>query len=264
MFLVKSDFVTNFVLNDFMKNILWLSLVLLILNTSCKRKNTDIETPLQADITFQFKNYVNDKEVEYSNLDYINLAGNKFSVTLLKYYISNVILVREDLTEVKLNNYDLMDAFSPDNFSTIDGKNIPNGHYKWMRFNMGVDSMRNHTLANDGELDPIYGMIWDWNTGYIFFKHEGLCIKPNGDTTLLQYHLGTDPALSQIMIPIDILVEGTKKIATIRFDLNKMYDNPIINFDDKYIHHSTLASEKQWISDMVVNTENAFSFVGVK
>ena len=100
-----------------------------------------------------------------------------------------------------------------------------------MRFNLGIDSARNHTGAQDGDLDPMYNMIWTWSTGYLFMKHEGKFINTIGDTTDLQFHLGTDLAFSTINVPINMTVSGVDKTLNIEFDLNSMYDSPAIDFN---------------------------------
>jgi hypothetical protein len=226
---------------------------------SCK-KNTTSTTPESANVTIKFENKVAGQAIEEGKLIYTNASGNKYSVSLLKYYVTNVVLTTDDNYEVKLNNYDLIDAFDPQNFSTISAGAIPNAVYKSMRFNLGVDSARNHTGAQDGDLDPIYNMIWDWNTGYLFMKHEGNFINTMGDTTVLQYHLGTDLAFSTINVPINMTIDGKAKNLNIEFDLNKMYDSPLIDFNNGNIRHSTLAADKPWISNMVINAQDAFTF----
>ncbi|MBL7766305.1 MAG: hypothetical protein JNJ58_09445 [Chitinophagaceae bacterium] len=243
-----------------MKRIALLAIFSGLLMTSCVKKSTPV--PDNSDLTIHFSSVADSKPVVNGALNYTNAAGNKYSITLLKYYVTNVVLVKEDNTEYKLNNYDLIDAFDPGPFSTVEASGVPNGHYNTIRFYLGVDKSRNHTGAQDGDLDPMYNMIWTWSTGYLFMKHEGNFINAAGDTTTMQYHLGTDSALSIIEIPISLDLEGSAKKLKLQFDLNKMYNSPVINFNDGAIHHSTLASDAPWIAAMVANSGDAFTYLG--
>ena len=227
---------------------------------SCKKNKTSTEPATSADVTIQYNNNISGMPIVEGKYDYTNAAGNIYNVLLMKYYVTNVVLMTDYNVEVKLNNYDLIDAFNPQEFSTVQAKNIPNGTYKTMKFYLGIDSSHNHTGAQTGALDPSNGMIWDWNTGYLFFKHEGKFISTLGDTTQLSYHLGTDKALSTIYLPIDLVVNGVNKTMNIDFDLNKMYANPVVDFNNNNFHHSTEVGDRAWINSMIINAQNAFSF----
>ncbi len=231
-----------------------------ILFFSCQKKNDKMGTASSAPVSIYFQNNIGGAPIVKNQYNYTNAAGNLYTVSLLKYYVTNAVLTKDDNTEIVLKNYDLIDAFDP-TFSSIEIASLPNGNYKSMRFFLGVDVDSNHTLSHTGDLDAINGMIWSWSTGYIFFKHEGSYIKTMQDTGSLQYHLGTDAALATINIPITLHVEGNAKKLNISFDLNKMYLNPVIDFNDNDVHQSTLPSDSKWISDMNTNSISAFSFV---
>jgi hypothetical protein len=53
-------------------------------------------------------------------------------------------------------------------------------------FNIGIDEETNKTGAKGGALDPIHGMYWTWNSGYINFKLEGLYNNNNE----FMFHVG--------------------------------------------------------------------------
>ena len=57
-------------------------------------------------------------------------------------------------------------------------------------FAIGLDSATTMSTKFTGALDPVLGMYWAWNTGYIHFKLEG---KSNMVPTInkeFQYHIG--------------------------------------------------------------------------
>lgn len=225
--------------------------------SACKKQVAPTEGPL----TIKFQNICQDQYISYGQFNYANAAGNQYSINLLKYYVSNVVLIKEDGTEVALKNYDLIDAFNPTNYSTVEAASIPYGRYTKMRFFMGIDKVRNHSGAQDGDLDPVNNMIWTWATGYLFMKHEGNFINTNGDTVAMEFHLGTDAALPTVEIPINLTMQEGIERMNIQFDLNKMYNNPTINFNTQPIRHSTAADDTAWISQMKANTDDAFRFL---
>jgi len=54
---------------------------------------------------------------------------------------------------------------------------------------IGTDSITNVSGALDGDLDPIKGMYWAWNSGCINFKLEGTRVI-SGKKTPFEYHIG--------------------------------------------------------------------------
>lgn len=243
-----------------MKKILYIAFAVSLFFGACKKKTTDGNTDSKGNLTIQFNNLVDGKPLVADELNYTNAAGNKYSVSLLKYYVSNVVLIKDDNTEIPLGNYDLIDGFNPTNFSTVVANGISYGNYTGMRFYLGIDKSRNHTGAQDGDLDPMYNMIWTWSTGYLFMKHEGKFINSNNDTVNVQYHLGTDDALATITVPITLDMNSANKKLNILFDLNKMYVAPVIDFNTDNIIHSTDTADATWIQNMKANAANAFSY----
>jgi len=238
-----------------MKQFLFLLIGISIIGFSCKKKSKN------GSVSIAFKNTVDGLPIEKDKLLYSNLAGNKYSVSLLKYYITNTVLVNEDGTEYKLNNYDLIDEFDKANFSTIEAGNIPGGHYTKLKFYVGLDKTRNHEGAQDGDLDPLYNMIWTWNTGYIFLKHEGQLITPTNDTIVMQYHIATDEALRKIELPIHLTVTGNPIQLNLQFDLNKIYNSPVVDINVQPIMHSTGANDKAILNAVADNYTDAFTFI---
>lgn len=53
---------------------------------------------------------------------------------------------------------------------------------------LGTDSLTNVSGILEGDLDPIHGMYWSWNSGYINFKLEGYW--SNEPQQKFEYHIG--------------------------------------------------------------------------
>ena len=58
------------------------------------------------------------------------------------------------------------------------------------RLQFGIDSMQTINTDFSGALDPIHGMFWTWNAGYINCKIEGIFTHANNVRTEFQLHLG--------------------------------------------------------------------------
>ncbi len=55
---------------------------------------------------------------------------------------------------------------------------------------LGVDSLMNTSGAQTGALDPLRGMFWTWNSGYINAKLEGISSQSSQPAHMINYHIG--------------------------------------------------------------------------
>ena len=228
--------------------------------SSCKKDDTSTVSTY-GKLQVAFSNEVDGQPINIGAMAYTNAAGNQYRVDLLKYYVTNFTLIKEDGSQRNFKNYNLIDASDVSTTSfTLDS--VSNGNYTSIKFYLGVDSGRNHTGAQDGALDPINGMIWTWNTGYIFFKHEGGYKDNMGVNQSLLFHFGTDEALTSITIPVSKFeVKSDSKKLFLKFNLNKAYASPAqINFNADNNHMSSSSADRAWIGQMKSNFPNAFLF----
>jgi hypothetical protein len=101
---------------------------------------------------------------------YVNEHGDTLYIDAFRFYISNISFIGR--RNALLTNNHLFDAADTNTYSFLV-KNIPPGIYDSMQFTIGVDSIANVSGANEGDLDPVKGMYWAWNSGYIMAKLEG-------------------------------------------------------------------------------------------
>lgn len=241
--------------------LLSLGLVCIGLLSSCKKESDPQPTVNpQASMRITVSNEVSGQPVNLGPISYKNAAGNDYSIDLLKYYLSNFTLIRKDKSELKLNQYVLINANDSATWN-IKLDSVLNGDYEALRFCVGVDSARNHTGLQDGALDPVNGMIWTWKTGYIFFKHEGNFKDASGGTTQLVYHLGTDWALPTVTVPLDMKMNGSDISYKLHFDLNKVYNGTggIPDFNDENVRMSDPNTDLSWMVMMKSNFMQAFT-----
>lgn len=241
-------------------------LTALVLLTACKKETPakdDNNASTQAKLSIEMKNMVGNEDLVLSDLKYTNAAGNLYSINMLKYYISNLTLHKKNGGNVDIKIYKLIDAALLSS-SVFDIGSIDKGEYDSITFHIGIDITKNHTGVQDGDLDPSKGMFWTWNTGYIFFKHEGQFKDQLNQIKGLVLHLGTDNGFSKVKLPITLNINGDKKMR-LKMDLNSVYSSPsTINFNVDNGRQSTSAADAPWIANMKANFADAFSFIDVQ
>ncbi len=170
-------------------------IILLILVTtslfSCIKKDDPV--PPSASLSsakLTFENFVGTKPLVLNTEWYTNANGDSFKVSTYKYYITNIKLTKADgSVYTETESYHLInEADASTKFFTMG--NIPEGNYTSISFLIGVDSTRNTSGAQTGALDPINGMFWTWNSGYIMAKFEGTSPQSTASGKSIIYHVG--------------------------------------------------------------------------
>jgi hypothetical protein len=170
------------------------------------------------------------------NKPYLNANADTFSVSKFNYFISNVVITKSDNTLYTENeSYHLIRHASGSTFS-LTLTNVPVADYKSISFMIGVDSTRNVSGTQSGDLDPanVSDMFWSWNTGYIFLKLEGSSPKvPSGDKKF-QFHIGgyggvnktqRSVGLSFVNTPASVKESGMP-VLQIGVNVNEIFANP--------------------------------------
>ena len=129
-----------------------------------------LEGPSPPLVSFNF--VANGKSLT-SDADYINPFGERYQVRNLMFYVSRIRLSNSTDTNTGFDeDYHLIDYANA--ASHTFAAKAPKGTYDTIQFMLGVDSFHNTSGAQTGALDPLHGMFWTWNSGYIFAKFEGL------------------------------------------------------------------------------------------
>jgi len=100
-------------------------------------------------------------------------SANSIKIDVFRCYISSISLLFEDGTIFEEpDSYHLIDKDQAQSMQILLS-GIPDKSIAALRYSVGTDSLINVSGAMDGDLDPINGMYWTWNSGYINFKLEG-------------------------------------------------------------------------------------------
>lgn len=167
---------------------------------SCRKKPDPappvIQPPIGTDtsgtgsLAVMITNVAGNQPLSLHDTWYLNENGDSFRVFEYKYYISNIMLIQENATQVlETESYRLINQADATSGTFIIA-GLPEGDYTEIRFLLGVDERRNTSGAQTGALDPIHGMFWDWNTGYIMAKLEGESPQSLSPSKQLVYHTG--------------------------------------------------------------------------
>ena len=139
------------------------------------------------------------------------LSENEDTITFetLRFYISNLQFIdNEKLVNNSQKKHILIDLEKPETLQ-IEMKEY-SGKVDKIKFTFGIDSLTNVSGAMGADLDPMYGMYWTWQSGYINFKLEGRATQCPARKNEFAFHLGgyQSPHLAAQEVELEI-----KKVA---------------------------------------------------
>ena len=114
--------------------------------------------------------------------------------------------------------YDLADSSTHSFFNDLNLSN-----YESVAFTLGLDSSKNVSGELENAYDPLLGMYWAWNTGYINLKIMGESSAVPTNSHEFEFHLGgyRSPFATAQTIQIDLNDQY------IYFDLEKLFSESI-------------------------------------
>jgi hypothetical protein len=148
----------------------WIMPVFVVLQLHVAAKTNNAKT---GRVTLIITPMFNSKPLKLNNQYYVNENGDTLYIDLFRFYMTNFGLTdAQSFKEYQCKDSDhLVDA--EDTASEKFSLDVPAGEYSELSFIAGVDSVANTSGANNGDLDPVKGMYWAWNSGYIMAKLEG-------------------------------------------------------------------------------------------
>lgn len=150
------------------------------------------------------------------------VTGDTIVVERFRYYISNISFTdRRGNTITPEPAYFLVDE--ENEASKSIPLEIPGGAGS-IHFLIGVDSIRNVSGIQTGALDPLQGMFWTWNSGYIMAKLEGTCERVQSAGHRFTYHIGGFRNGNHTAMPVTInLPQGTFSEIHLDADINAWF-----------------------------------------
>ena len=170
---------------------------------------------------------------------YLTESKDSISFSTLKMYFSDFRFkdkINGGISTIDtLIFYDLADSSTHTFFNELDLTN-----FKSLAFTLGLDSTKNVSGELENAYDPLLGMYWAWNTGYVNLKLAG---KSNLILTKIQdfeFHLGgyRYPLATAQTIEVDLNDQY------IYFDLQKLFSESI-NLSKN--HHIMLPGKESFL-----------------
>ena len=197
-----------------------------------------------SQFTFKFHPKINSNKIELNSL--IQFEDKNIKFTNIKFYISNIKLLNNDSVLYQENeSYHLINL--TEKINSFNLKTNLN-EFNQISFDLGIDSITNENGVKGGDLDPIKGMYWAWQSGYINIKLEGefnneVEIKQEfAENTAFEYHLGGFLAPNNTIHTVTLDLNSVKirksKLINISFDLDKFFQFAIINNINKIMSPS--------------------------
>ena len=163
----------------------------------------------------------NKKHLELQHV-YLTQNNDSISFSTLKIYFSDFRFkdkISGRITSIDtLIFYDLADSSTHSFFNDLNLSN-----YESVAFTLGLDSSKNVSGELENAYDPLLGMYWAWNTGYINLKIMGESSAVPTNSHEFEFHLGgyRSPFATAQNIQIDLNDQY------IYFDLEKLFSESI-------------------------------------
>ncbi len=182
-------------------------------------------------LNLQLEHYFGNEAIVLNQFTY-NTGQNTLGFSNIQYFISGVQLKKADGSWISVPGYAQFTAQSISS-GTTQFTEVPKGLYEGIRFNIGVDSVANHTdpsiWPNGHPLSIMEGgpMHWSWNSGYIFIKVEGQYEIPGNPMGGFAYHIGRDDLLLEVKEEGIVLnLQENPASVIFRMDLKKYFNDP--------------------------------------
>ncbi|MGH2563940.1 MAG: MbnP family protein, partial [Ginsengibacter sp.] len=192
---------------------------------------------------------------------YTNPFKEKYTITKLRYYVTNLEMQQTNILLMEKESYYLIDESKPE--SKIINFSLPVGDYSELKFLLGVDSLHNVSGAQTGALDPANDMFWTWNTGYVMAKMEGNSPASRQVNNKFEFHVGGFSGPNNVLKKIQLkLPEGsthfiankTYKII-VNAEINTWWQHP---HDIKIAEHPVITSPGEDAKNISDNYANMF------
>jgi len=177
-------------------------------------------------ITLSFIPIVAGKPLVLNDSSYTNPFNEIYQISKFRFYVSQVSAKDNSHTQKEKNSYHLIDAADP---STLQFSfSLKPGTYHSIDFLLGVDSVRNFSGAQTGELDPVKDMFWTWNSGYVMLKLEGRSTASTALNNRIEYHIGgysgAFNTIKKIHLDVNFEIVAGKSVSLpIKTDINTLW-----------------------------------------
>ena len=188
-------------------------------------------------ITLSFLPYFGKDSLVINKNYFSEIISDSVSIQSLRFYLSDINLIKNGrkIYQVK-NQPNLIDISKKLQVKLFTKSEL---EFDSIQFDIGVDSLSQVSGAMGGDLDPMKGMYWSWQSGYINFKLEGKSNICNTRNHVFQFHIGGYQSpyntIQHIILPVQ-----NKTNINIKLNIKKM----LSQIDLKNVNQIMSPSEK--------------------
>lgn len=252
VFIIKFPNTFSFLNGYIVVVVCWLFISSFLLS-SCEKAGV---MPRFSSLSIEIDHVVNEDVLQLDPIQFVNEAGNVYSVTDVKYYLSNITLTSLDGstfydTEIHYVDFEEIESLS------IFLDSINPGKYATISFDLGIDSVRNLTGYLPNTLNNI-NMAWPdpMGGGYHFLKFEGK-FEMSPDTFGFAFHIGKSMMKIHYTLELNKELKYWNESIHLKHDLNEWFKTPTTY--DFTIHEPYSMSSDSVMQVLKFNGSDAFS-----
>lgn len=239
----------------------WVLMVFFLFAIFCSFQQKKILNQSNAIVKITFINNVKGSKIVFNDSTYTNPFGEKYTITKLRYYVTNVSLQNGHNNFKEKNSYHLIDESKA--ASQVIKFSVPAGDYNSIQFLLGVDSLHNVSGAQTDDLDPTKDMFWTWNTGYVMAKMEGNSPESKLVNNKFEFHIGGFSGPYNVLKHVHLNFPGKNMYFNagktyeiiISADINTWWKHP---HDIKISEHANITSPGENAKNISDNYVNMF------
>lgn len=235
-------------------NIISIFFCVSIIVASCG-KNDDHEKDIPAGkLILNFEHFANGNELAFDEMKYTNTAGNKYEITEIQWFVSDITLNKNNGSQQVLDGEKFahyIDTNIPETNRWMVADEIPTGEYTSISMTFGIKGEKNAPLMYTDP--PESDMLWPINLGgdqggYHYMKLNGFWMNKDNQREPFNFHLGVGQerdvdnnitGFIQNWFEVDLpfsafsISANETKLVSIRMNVEKWWDQPnIYNHDD--------------------------------
>lgn len=152
-------------------------------------------------------------------VNFNQIISDSFQLNTLSCYVGHIEFLKNQKVVKRFDTYHLLTLNDPSNTS-ITLNQFNNQGVDAIRMIIGVDSATVEKGVLTGDLDPINGHFWTWQSGYIHLKLEGEIIRNHFEKKSFSYHIGgaTAPTNTLQKVTFPIIKQGNQLIVELAID----------------------------------------------
>ena len=160
-------------------------------------------------LTLVFNHIIANKKLVLDALT-VNPLGESLSIQKFRYYVSNFSVTNEkgEINKLPIQYFLIDEAIESSKRIVLT---IPDMPISAISYLLGVDSIQNVSGIQTGSLDPLHGMYWTWNSGYIMAKLEGVSPVSTSVGHRFTYHIGGYKESMKTAKNIELKLSGKSK-----------------------------------------------------